>query len=260
MFHMLNWESSKYDPNTYIASRYDDSWNIISSTLVEILSDSEKIGDGHYGSVNQVKLHLWSKELPFAKKSFRTLEEMKYALQMYHNVKSAKLPTWNTYRHLEGTNDILMTLGNVDGSLVFSPHNNSKDRKMVKKTHLLDTISNKEAFFEQAFSVLVQATEKNILLPWDTYFLKLKSWELSFIVWDFDLVSVWEREHTTQWKLEQNIKEFFGFLSGIVVYLDVDYREAFFQALKQKQDEWNPLLVDVDLESLYQWCKFIREE
>ena len=38
-------------------------------------------------------------------------------------VKSAGLPTWQTYRPIKGGNQILMTLGNKDQDMLISPHN-----------------------------------------------------------------------------------------------------------------------------------------
>ncbi len=101
---------------------------------------------------------------------------------MYQKIRSGNLPTWNTYRHLVGTNDVLMTLGNADGSLLFSPHNDSKDREKAKSEHIFEKINNKDVFFEEAFSLLVKASEHGLLLPWDAYFLKVKNGELSLII------------------------------------------------------------------------------
>jgi hypothetical protein len=42
---------------------------------------------------------------------------------MRRRVKSAGLPTWQTYRPIKGENQILMTLGNKDQDMLISPHN-----------------------------------------------------------------------------------------------------------------------------------------
>lgn len=245
----------------YQANRYDKDLRLCSSSLLKILDDKQKLWSWFYSSsVKKILVDLHGKKLNFALKSFKNPQDLHYAMQMHQLVKDAKLPTWNTYRHLEGTNDVLMTLGNADGSLVFSPHNESKDRKKAKSDQIFETLGDKEAFFEQAFSILVQSAENTILLPWDSYFLKLKNWETSLLIWDFDQISLWKREQSLQERLEQNIKEFFGFLSGISDYFKVEYREEFFRTLKKKQKEWNIALAGIDLESLYQWSKFIRED
>lgn len=114
---------------------------------------------------------------------------------------------------MEGTNDILITLGNVDGSLIFSPNNESKDRKKAKSEHIFEVIHNKEAFFEQAWKVITQSVEENLILPWDSYFFKWKNANLSLLIGDFDLVSTWKRVTPFIEKMEINIKEFFLFLS-----------------------------------------------
>lgn len=244
----------------YYANRYHSSGELASSRLVRVLSDSEKIWSGFYGGVNKVKVLLWKKELSFAKKTFKNTTDVDNALKMYQKIRSGNLPTWNTYRHLVGTNDVLMTLGNADGSLLFSPHNESKDREKAKSEHVFEKIVNKDAFFEETFSLLVKASEQGILLPWDAYFLKVKNGEFSLIIWDFDQISLWRNPPSMQLRLEDSIKEFFGFLSSVDAYFGLDYREEFFNFLKKKQETWENMLADIDIQSLYHWCNFIREE
>ena len=97
-------------------------------------------------------------------------------------MKEAQLPTRTTYRGINRTFEVLMTLGNADGALLFSPHNDSKDREKAKSEHIFEKITNKDMFFEEAFSLLVKASEQGILLPWDAYFLKVKNGEFSLII------------------------------------------------------------------------------
>lgn len=106
-----------------------------------------------------------------------------------------------------------MTLGNADGSLLFSPHNESKDREKAKSEQVFEKIDNKEAFFEQAWEILTKSAEQNLLLPWDAYFLKWKEGNLSLIIGDFDQVCVWKNEIILKDKIEDNIEEFFRLLS-----------------------------------------------
>ena len=144
-----------------------------------------------------------------------------------------------------------MTLGNADGSLLFSPHNESKDREKAKSEHIFEKITNKDMFFEEAFSLLVKASEQGILLSWDAYFLKVKNGEFSLIIWDFDQISLWRKIPSMQLRLEDSIKEFFGFLSSVDTYFGSEYREAFFNFLKKKQEIWDSILANMDIQSFY---------
>lgn len=85
-----------------------------------------------------------------------------------------------------------MTLGNADGSLIFSPHNESKDREKAKSERIFEVIHNKEAFFGQVWEVIIQSADKNLILAWDSYFLKWKDGNLSLLIGDFDQVCVWK--------------------------------------------------------------------
>lgn len=67
----------------YQADRKDEKWNIISSALIQVFSDEEKLWWGFYGSVNKIKVRSHGKELLFAKKSFTNQKNTDYALQMY---------------------------------------------------------------------------------------------------------------------------------------------------------------------------------
>ena len=108
-----------------------------------------------------------------------------------------------------------MTLGNVDGSLLFSPHNESKDREKAKSEYVFEKIANKDVFFEDAWKAIIQSAEENLILAWDSYFLKWKDENLSFLIGDFDQVCVWEKNPPLSQKIEKNIEEFFRFLSEI---------------------------------------------
>jgi len=62
-----------------------------------------------------------------------------------------------------------------------------------------------------------------------------------------------------QLRLEDSLKEFFRFLSSVDTYFGSEYREAFFNFLKKKQEKWESILANMDIQSLYHWCNFIRE-
>lgn len=150
-----------------------------------------------------------------------------------------------------------MTLGNADGSLLFSPHNESKDREKAKSEQVFEKIDNKEAFFEQAWEILTKSAEQNLLLPWDSYFLKWKEGNLSLIIGDFDQVCIWKNAVPAEQKMMENIKEFFGLLSGMFKYFLTDDKEKFLCFLQKKQENGSPYLTGIDLPSLYRWCSFI---
>lgn len=118
----------------------------------------------------------------------------------------------------------------------------------------------KQQFFEQAYAMISQATENNLILPWDSYFLKIKDMKTSLLVWDFDQVCLWWKPTPQAQKVEENIKEFFRFLSELIRCFWEDYREIFFTFLKQKQESGERLLSNLDITSLYHQCRFIWDE
>lgn len=75
-----------------------------------------------------------------------------------------------------------MSLGNADGGLIFSPHNQSKDAESVKNQNILRGSKIPQPFLEQALAILLQATKHQITLAWDSYFLKIKEGEISLLV------------------------------------------------------------------------------
>ena len=87
------------------------------------------IGEGFYARVSKVDLDFNGKKLAFAKKTFKNpdkalqISEFQHSLDMRRRLKSAGLPTWQTYRPIKGENQILMTLGNKDQDMLISPHN-----------------------------------------------------------------------------------------------------------------------------------------
>ncbi len=236
--------------------RYDKDLKVCSSSLVKIL-DEKPIWKGFYGEVSEVLIDYKGKKLRFARKSFETANDVCISLLRYQSIKDAKIPTWNTYRGITWAHEVLMTLGNADGSLIFSPHNESKDRKKAKSDQIFETLGDKEAFFEQAWEILTKSAEQNLLLPWDSYFLKWKEGNLSLIIGDFDQVCVWKNEIILKDKIEDNIKEFFGLLSGMFKYFWADDEEKFLLFLQKKQENRSPYLTGIDLPSLYRWCSFI---
>lgn len=130
-----------------------------------------------------------------------------------------------------------MTLGNADGSLIFSPHNESKDREKAKSEHIFEVIHNKEVFFGQVWEVIIQSADKNLILAWDSYFLKWKDGNLSLLIGDFDQVCVWKKPYSLGQKIEKNIEEFFRLLSEIKDYFRISYGSEFLSFLQKKQEE-----------------------
>ena len=96
--------------------------------MLKVLAETP-IGEGFYARVSKVDLDFNGKKLAFAKKTFKNpdkdiqISEFQHSLDMRRCVKSAGLPTWQTYRPIKGENQILMTLGNKDQDMLISPHN-----------------------------------------------------------------------------------------------------------------------------------------
>lgn len=96
--------------------------------MLKVLAETP-IGEGFYAAVSKVDLDFKGKKLAFAKKTFKNpdksvqISEFQHSLDMRRCVKSAGLPTWQTYRPIKGENQILMTLGNKDQDMLISPHN-----------------------------------------------------------------------------------------------------------------------------------------
>jgi hypothetical protein len=96
--------------------------------LLKVLAESP-IGEGFYARVSKVDLDFKGKKLAFAKKTFKNpdkavqIAEFQHSLDMRRCVKSAGMPTWQTYRPIKGESQILMTLGNKKQDMLISPHN-----------------------------------------------------------------------------------------------------------------------------------------
>ncbi len=189
---LRSWISSFAFSKKYLALSEDGK-----KSLVTVLK-WKKIWEGNIGEVYEAKVNYLWRNMKFALKCFKNdywIRDLKYgdrdfikeSLKIHPIVKKAGLPTWNTYRHLKWTNKILMTLGNADWTLLFSPKNQSKDRDFVKKHYSAEKIINKQEFFQQSWDFLKIAKVENIYLPVDLSYT-IKENNLSLFVGDLDLV------------------------------------------------------------------------
>ena len=184
------------------AYRIDKNWEQTSWILLKVLAETP-IGEWFYAAVSKVDLNFKGKKLAFAKKTFKNpdksvqFSEFQHSLDMRRRLKSAGLPTWQTYRPIEGENQILMTLGNKDQDMLISPHNLWEKEKV---------------------------------------FLKVHDQKVSLLVGDFDQIGVWKRNVDEHIIFSSNIEQFWLFLLEIGKNLNIQLYSDFFNFLIKQQN------------------------
>ena len=223
------------------AYRLDKNWEKTSWTLLKVLAESP-IGEWFYATVSKVELDFNGKKLAFAKKTFKNpnktvqFSEFQHSLDMRRRVKSAGLPTWQTYRPIKGENQILMTLGNKDQDILISPHNLWEKEKVFLQEHSPNLLNDQELFFQDIFSLIQKSRDNKLSLAWDACFLKVHDQKVSLLVGDFDQIGVWKRNVDENVIFSSNIEQFWLFLLEIEKNLNIQLYSDFFTFLIKQQN------------------------
>ena len=223
------------------AYRLDKNWGQTSWTLLKVLSESP-IGEWFYAVVSKVDLDFKGKKLAFAKKTFKNpykavqITEFQHSLDMRRCVKSAGLPTWETYRPIKGESQILMTLGNKDQDMLISPHNLWEKEKMFLQEHSPNLLNDQELFFQDIFSLIQKSSDNKLSLAWDACFLKIHDQKVSLLVGDFDQIGVWKRNVDEHIIFSSNIEQLWLFLLQIEKNLNIQLYSDFFNFLIKEQN------------------------
>ena len=236
------------------AYRLDKNWEKTSWSLLKVLAESP-IGEGFYARVSKVELDFNGKKLAFAKKTFKNsdkavqITEFQHSLDMRRRVKSAGLPTWQTYRPIKGENQILMTLGNKNQDMLISPHNLWEKENEFLQGCGANLLNDQELFFQDIFSLIQKSSDNKLSLAWDACFLKLHDQKVSLLVGDFDQIGVWKRNVDEHIIFSSNIEQFWLFLLEIEKNLNIQLYSDFFTFLIKQQ---NSGLINqkIDLENL----------
>ena len=236
------------------AYRLDKNWEKTSWSLLKVLAESP-IGEGFYARVSKVELDFNGKKLAFAKKTFKNsdkavqITEFQHSLDMRRRVKSAGLPTWQTYRPIKGENQILMTLGNKNQDMLISPHNLWEKENEFLQGCGANLLNDQELFFQDIFSLIQKSSDNKLSLAWDACFLKLHDQKVSLLVGDFDQIGVWKRNVDEHIIFSSNIEQFWLFLLEIEKNLNIQLYSDFFAFLIKQQ---NSGLINqkIDLENL----------
>ena len=236
------------------AYRLDKNWEQTSWALLKVLAESP-IGEWFYARVSKVDLDFKGKKLAFAKKTFKNPDEavqiskFQHSLDMRRRVKSAGLPTWQTYRPIKGENQILMTLGNKDQDMLISPHNLWEKEKVFLQRCGANLLNDQELFFQDIFSLIQKSSDNKLSLAWDACFLKVHDQKVSLLVGDFDQIGVWKRNVDEHIIFSSNIEQLWLFLLGIEKNLNIHLYSHFFNFLIKQQ---NSGLINqkIDLENL----------
>ena len=236
------------------AYRLDKNWEQTSWTLLKVLAETP-IGEGFYARVSKVDLDFNGKKLAFAKKTFKNLDksvqisEFQHSLDMRRRLKSAGLPTWQTYRPIKGENQILMTLGNKDQDMLISPHNLWEKEKVFLQRCGANLLNDQELFFQDIFSLIQKSSDNKLSLAWDACFLKVHENKVSLLVGDFDQIGVWKRNVDEHIIFSSNIEQLWLFLLQIEKNLNIQLYSDFFNFLIKQQ---NSGLINqkIDLENL----------
>lgn len=223
------------------AYRLDKNWEKTSWTLLKVLAESP-IGEWFYAVVSKVDLDFKGKKLAFAKKTFKNpdravqISEFQHSLDMRRRLKSAGLPTWQTYRPIKGENQILMTLGNKDQDMLISPHNLWEKEKVFLQEHSPNLLNDQEPFFQDIFSLIQKSSDNKLSLAWDACFLKVHDQKVSLLVGDFDQIGVWKRNVDENVIFSSNIEQFWLFLLEIEKNLNIQLYSDFFTFLIKQQN------------------------
>ena len=236
------------------AYRLDKNWEQTSWALLKVLAESP-IGEWFYARVSKVDLDFKGKKLAFAKKTFKNPDEavqiskFQHSLDMRRRVKSAGLPTWQTYRPIKGENQILMTLGNKDQDMLISPHNLWEKEKVFLQRCGANLLNDQELFFQDIFSLIQKSSDNKLSLAWDACFLKVHDQKVSLLVGDFDQIGVWKRNVDEHSIFSSNIEQLWLFLLEIEKNLNIQLYSDFFNFLIKQQDS-GLIHQKIDLENL----------
>ena len=223
------------------AYRLDKNWEQISWTLLKVLAETP-IGEGFYARVSKVDLDLNGKKLAFAKKTFKNpdkavqISRFQHSLDMRRRLKSAGLPTWQTYRPIKGENQILMTLGNKDQDMLISPHNLWEKEKVFLQGYRANLLNDQELFFQDIFSLIQKSSDNKLSLAWDACFLKIHDQKVSLLVGDFDQIGGWKRNVDEHIIFSSNIEQLWLFLLQIEKNLNIQLYSDFFNFLIKEQN------------------------
>ncbi len=234
-----NYQAIKFHYNSSQKIKKETSYK-----LVKIIKKWPRLGWGRFGDIHLVKVFYQGKVLPFAVKEFRDACLAQYAIEQYSLLKKAEIPTRNTYRLLqrkkskELPSKILMTLGNVDGSLCFSVNNYSLDWENFYKSGYLKKVENLHELFEQGLEIIKKSTQNNLIIPRDSYFFRLKDNCISVFIGDMDSIWVWKDDPSTNLFLMNNC----SFLAALRA-LNEDWERQFDSFLEKKNAE---KLIDIE--------------
>ena len=223
------------------AYRIDKNWEQTSWALLKVLAETP-IGEWFYAAVSKVDLNFNGKKLAFAKKTFKNpdkavqIQEFQHSLDMRRCVKSAGLPTWQTYRPIKGENQILMTLGTKDQDMLISPHNLWEKEKLFLQGCRGNLLNDQEPFFQDIFSLIQKSSDNKLSLAWDACFLKVHDQKVSLLVGDFDQIGVWKRNVDEHIIFSSNIEQLWLFLLEIEKNLNIQLYSDFFTFLIKEQN------------------------
>ena len=223
------------------AYRLDKNWEQTSWTLLKVLAESP-IGEWFYATVSKVDLDFKGKKLAFAEKTFKNpdkavqITEFQHSLDMRRRLKSAGLPTWQTYRPIKGENKILMTLGNKNEDMLISPHNLWEKEKLFLQGCRGNLLNDQELFFQDIFSLIQKSSDNKLSLAWDACFLKVHDQKVSLLVGDFDQIGVWKRNVDENVIFSSNIEQLWLFLLEIEKNLNIQLYSDFFSFLIKQQN------------------------
>ena len=223
------------------AYRLDKNWEKTSWALLKVLAESP-IGEWFYAAVSKVDLNFKGKKIAFAKKTFKNpdkavqFSKFQHSLDMRRRLKSAGLPTWQTYRPIKGENQILMTLGNKDQAMLISPHNLWEKEKVFLQRCGANLLNDQEVFFQDIFSLIQKSSDNKLSLAWDACFLKIHEQKVSLLVGDFDQIGVWKRNVDEHIIFSSNIEQLWLFLLQIEKNLNIQLYSDFFNFLIKQQN------------------------
>lgn len=160
------------------------------------LRKKEKLGEGGHGNIYCVELNECPGKL-FAVKEFKHDSEQSAlnALHAWDLLRNARINTWQTFRLVKETNDILMTYGKSDNEYLVSATDTSESKEMILRNGGLSKIKNIFGSFKAAVRDIRNTGQNKIYLSHDAWYFLLKrkgnAMEIKRIfVGDYDRVQI----------------------------------------------------------------------
>lgn len=160
-----------------------DGKNRKSSGGFELKKHWRKIGSGAYGAVSRVDVLAGKHKLPLAIKEFFHgpigLFDAESSFKKYILAKKAKTKVLPTYRLVEGTNKVVMTLLDAEDTVCVSTNNTGTRSVKDYGLRKIEKLPDLENLIQRLITHAIEVAKSNVVLPVDSYLFVLDRHTLS---------------------------------------------------------------------------------